>query len=88
MLASQSSKPVNKYAALKVMNRIASAQPSLVGICQTELENLITDMNRSVASLAISTLLKTCNQDSVQKLLKQIAGYLPDLGIDFKIEII
>jgi coatomer subunit gamma len=27
-------------------------------------------MNRSVASLAISTLLKTCNEDSVQKLLK------------------
>jgi len=45
-------------------------------------------MNRSVASLAISTLLKTCNEDSVQKLLKQIANYLPDLGIDFKIEII
>ena len=65
MLASQSSKPVNKYAALKVMNRIASQQPNLVGICQTELESLITDMNRSVASLAISTLLKTCNEESV-----------------------
>lgn len=70
MLASQSSKPVNKYAALKVMNRIASQQPNLVGICQTELESLITDMNRSVASLAISTLLKTCNEESVQKLLR------------------
>ena len=88
MLASQSTKPVNKYAALRVMNRVASQQPKLVGICQTELEGLITDMNRSVASLAISTLLKTCNEDSVQKLLKQIANYLPDLGIDFKIEII
>ena len=70
------------------MNRIASKQPNLVGICQTELENLITDMNRSVASLAISTLLKTCNEDSVQKLLKQISHYLPDLGLDFKIETI
>jgi coatomer protein complex subunit gamma len=60
----------------------------LVGICQSELEGLITDMNRSVASLAISTLLKTCNEDSVQKLLKQISHYLPDLGIDFKIETI
>lgn len=88
MLASQSTKPVNKYAALRVMNRVASQQPKLVGICQTELEGLITDTNRSVASLAISTLLKTCNEDSVQKLLKQIANYLPDLGIDFKIEII
>ena len=88
MLAGQSSKPVNKYAALRVMNRVASHQPNVVSICQNELETLITDGNRSVASLAISTLLKTCNEDSVQKLLKQIANYLPDLGIDFKIEII
>ena len=47
------------------MNRIASKQPSLVGMCQSDIENMITDMNRSVASLAISTLLKTCNEDSV-----------------------
>ena len=47
------------------MNRIATKQPNLVALCQSELENLITDMNRSVASLAISTLLKTCNEDSV-----------------------
>ena len=45
-------------------------------------------MNRAVASLAISTLLKTCNEDSVQKLLKQIGHYLPDLGLDFKVETI
>jgi len=82
------SKPVNKYAALRVMNKIATKQPGLVGMCQNELENLITDSNRSVASLAISTLLKTCNEDSVHKLLKQISHYLPDLGLDFKIETI
>ena len=87
-MAGNASKPVNKYAALRVMNRIATKQPNLVGICQQELESLITDMNRSVASLAISTLLKTCNEDSVQKLLKQISHYLPDLGLDFKIETI
>lgn len=69
-LATNASKPVNKYAALRVMNRIALKQPKLVGFCYSELEGLITDMNRSVASLASSTLLKTCNEDSVQKLLK------------------
>ena len=88
MLASSSQKPVNKYASLRVMNKIAANQPKLVGICQTELESLIVDMNRSVASLAISTLLKTCDENSVQTLLKQIEKLLPDLGIDFKIEII
>ena len=87
-LATSSAKPVSKYAALRVMNRIASKQPNLVAVCQSELETLITDMNRSVASLAISTLLKTCNEDSVQKPLKQISHYLPDLGLDFKIETI
>ena len=65
MLASSSQKPVNKYASLRVMNKIAANQPKLVGICQTELESLIVDMNRSVASLAISTLLKTCDENSV-----------------------
>jgi coatomer protein complex subunit gamma len=52
------------------------------------LETLITDPNRSIASLAISTLLKTCNEEQVGKLLKQINAYLPDLGIEFKIETI
>jgi coatomer protein complex subunit gamma len=57
-------------------------------MCISELENLITDPNRSVASLAISTLLKTCKEEQVEKLLKQISSYLPDLGIEFKIETI
>jgi len=57
-------------------------------MCQSELDILITDPNRSVASLAISTLLKTCNEDQVGKLLKQINAYLPELGLEFKIETI
>ena len=49
---------------------------------------MITDSNRSVASLAISTLLRTCSEEQVGKLLKQISAYLPDLGLEFKIETI
>ena len=56
---------MHKYAALRVMNKIATKMPNLISLCQNELESLITDMNRSVASLAISTLLKTCNEESV-----------------------
>jgi len=71
-----------------MINRMSSKQPRLVSFCQSDLETLITDPNRSVASMAISTLLKTCNEDSVSKLLKQISAYLPDLGLEFKIETI
>jgi coatomer subunit gamma len=87
-LAQNSGKPVYKFAALKQINRIAAKQPRLVTLCMSELDTLITDPNRSVASLAISTLLKTCKEEQVEKLLKQISTYLPDLGIEFKTETI
>ena len=32
--------------------------PSAVTACNLDLENLITDVNRSIATLAITTLLK------------------------------
>lgn len=77
-----------KFAALRVINKVAGKQPRLVTLCQSELDIMITDPNRSVASLAINTLLKTCNEDQVGKLLKQINTYLPELGLEFKIETI
>ena len=52
--------PVQKYASLKVMNRLASKKPQMVAICSSDIEPLINDSNPSVASMAISTLLKTC----------------------------
>ena len=77
-----------KFAAVRVINKVAGKQPRLVTLCQSELDIMITDPNRSVASLAINTLLKTCNEDQVGKLLKQINTYLPELGLEFKIETI
>jgi len=56
-------------------------------MCSSDLEPMINDSNSSVASMAISTLLKTCTQTYVSKLIAQIQTYLPDLGDDFKIEI-
>ena len=87
-LVQNTGKPVYKFASMRVINKIASKLPRLVSLCSSELDTLITDSNRSVASLAISTLLKTCKEDAVQKLLKQISAYLPDLGIEFKVETI
>ncbi|CAI2381568.1 unnamed protein product [Moneuplotes crassus] len=79
---------VLKYAALKVMNRLANTNPKEVSLASTELEPLINDQNTSIASMAISTLLKVCTEVYVQKLLAQISHYLPELGDDFKIEVI
>ena len=67
-----STKPVVKYAALKIINKIAYFNSSLVLLCAGELEGMINHSNRSVASLAISALLKTCKPGDIHTLLHDI----------------
>ncbi|ETE58312.1 Coatomer subunit gamma-2, partial [Ophiophagus hannah] len=50
--------------------------PSAVTACNLDLENLITDSNRSIATLAITTLLKTGSESSVDRLMKQISSFV------------
>lgn len=46
--------------------------PMAVTNCNIDMETLISDQNRSIATLAITTLLKTGNEGSVERLLKQV----------------
>lgn len=68
------------------------------------MENLISDSNRSVATYAITTLLKvsshTCrpaltdtflktgNEASVDRLMKQISSFMADITDEFKIIVV
>ena len=56
--------------------------------CNVDLENLITDSNRSIATLAITTLLKTGNESSVERLMKQIASFMSEISDEFKIVVV
>lgn len=53
-----SPKAVLKFAAVKTLNKLAMTQPQAVTACNLDMENLITDSNRSIATYAITTLLK------------------------------
>lgn len=53
-----SPKPVLKFAAVKTLNKLAQTHPQAVTACNLDMENLITDSNRSIATYAITTLLK------------------------------
>lgn len=56
--------------------------------CNLDLENLITDSNRSIATLAITTLLKTGAESSVDRLMKQIASFVSEISDEFKIVVV
>jgi coatomer protein complex subunit gamma len=53
-----SSKPALKFAAIRTLAALAVVQPLSVASCNLDMENLINDANRSVATYAITTLLK------------------------------
>ncbi|CCI47577.1 unnamed protein product [Albugo candida] len=54
-----SPKPTLRFAAARVLSQVALTQPMVVTRCNDDLETLISDSNRSIATLAITTLLKT-----------------------------
>lgn len=62
--------------------------PSAVTACNLDLENLITDSNRSIATLAITTLLKTGSESSVDRLMKQISSFVSEISDEFKVIIL
>ena len=62
--------------------------PAAVTACNLDLENLITDSNRSIATLAITTLLKTGAESSVDRLMKQIASFVNEISDEFKVVVV
>ena len=83
-----SMKSIVKYSALRILKRIAPMQLLLVSQCAPELEKLVTYVNKSVASMAISILLKIAKEKEVDELLSTISRYLPDMADEFRVDAI
>ncbi|KAF8167428.1 adaptin N terminal region-domain-containing protein [Crassisporium funariophilum] len=81
-------KPVLKFAATRTLAALALTHPASVATCNIDLETLIADSNRSVATYAITTLLKTGNEASVDRLIKQITGFMTEISDEFKVIIV
>ncbi|KAG6003778.1 hypothetical protein E4U21_001681 [Claviceps maximensis] len=83
-----SPRAVTKFAALRILHNFASFKPTAVSTCNPDIELLISNSNRSIATFAITTLLKTGNEASVDRLMKQISGFMSEITDEFKITIV
>ncbi|KAJ3331477.1 Coatomer subunit gamma-2 [Blyttiomyces sp. JEL0837] len=81
-------KPTLRFAAIRTLNKLAMTHPAAVVPCNLDIENLITDPNRSIATFAITTLLKTGNEASVDRLMKQITGFMAEISDAVKIIVV
>ena len=83
-----SPKATLRFAAVRTLNQVSMSHPAAVTACNLDLENLITDSNRSIATLAITTLLKTGAESSVDRLMKQIATFVSEISDEFKVVVV
>ncbi|KAL8292151.1 hypothetical protein RQP46_001617 [Phenoliferia psychrophenolica] len=77
-----------KFAAIRTLAQLAQVHPTAVQTCNLDMEKLINDDNRSVATFAITTLLKTGNEASVDRLMKQIAAFMSEISDEFKVIVV
>ena len=83
-----SPKPTLKFSAIRTLSTLSLTHPASVATCNLDMENLISDSNRSIATYAITTLLKTGNEASVDRLMKQISGFMSEISDEFKVIVV
>ncbi|KAF2397340.1 coatomer subunit gamma [Trichodelitschia bisporula] len=83
-----SPRAVTKFAAIRILHNFASFKPDAVRPCNPDIEALISASNRSIATFAITTLLKTGNESSVDRLLKQISSFMGEISDEFKVTVV
>lgn len=83
-----SPRAVTKFAAIRILHSFASFKPDAVRQCNPDIESLISNSNRSIATFAITTLLKTGNESSVDRLMKQISGFMAEITDEFKVTVV
>lgn len=75
---------VIRFSAMKILNQLASKNPLAVSGCNIEIEQLLTDSNRTVATLAVTTLLKTGTESSIDRLIKQMSSFVSEISDEYK----
>lgn len=83
-----SQKPSLRFAAMRTLSEVAAKHPVSVAKCNDDMESIVADPNRSIATLAITTLLKTGSEASIDRLMKQISTFMNEIGDEFKIVVV
>eukprot|EP00957_Ditylum_brightwellii_P206144 15347019-Ditylum_brightwellii.AAC.1 len=83
-----SPKPTTRFATMKTLAAVAVNNPRAVSKCNEEFEKLMNDNHKSISTLAITTLLKTGSENSVDRILRQISSFLSKIADEYKITVV
>ncbi|KAJ2954445.1 hypothetical protein O0L34_g2715 [Tuta absoluta] len=83
-----SSKATQRLAGARSLAKLTAEHPAAVAACTVALEVLISDPNRSVATLAVTTLLETGSENSIDRLMKTMVTFMSEISDEFKIVVV
>ena len=77
-----------RFSAIRTLSAVATRHPISIAKCNDDMESLVGDSNRAIATLAITTLLKTGSESSIDRLMKQISSFMVEIGDEFKVVVV
>eukprot|EP00761_Pharyngomonas_kirbyi_P008188 gb/GECH01008199.1/.p1 GENE.gb/GECH01008199.1/~~gb/GECH01008199.1/.p1 ORF type:complete len:868 (+),score=209.99 gb/GECH01008199.1/:1-2604(+) len=80
--------PAHRFAAIQALNGLAQRYPNVVALSNDIITELLSDANKTVATLAITTLLKTGTVSTLDKLLKRIMSTMREIPDEYKIIVV
>jgi coatomer subunit gamma len=83
-----SDKPAAKLGAMRALAHVATRFPRAVSKCNTEFEALIDNKDLSISTLAVTTLIKTGNESSVDGLLDSVTTLMGTMEDEYRVQII
>lgn len=84
-----SPRPIQRFAAVRALSTIVNRFNNILSpSCTVDLEHLITDGNRNIATLAITTLLQTTAEYSIDRLLSSITEFMAEIADELKIVLV
>ncbi|WUR04873.1 coatomer subunit gamma (coPG) [Vairimorpha necatrix] len=73
-----------KFSSIKILSKLSTKFPSKIGILNKEIEELLQDSSKSLSMLAISTLLKTGTEETIDRLIKYLPDFMSEMDDNHK----
>ncbi|ADM11162.1 vesicle coat complex protein Sec21 gamma subunit [Encephalitozoon intestinalis ATCC 50506] len=75
---------VLQFSAIRIVSQLAQKYPQKVSVANKEIEDLVSSENKSISMFAITSLLKTGTEETIDRLVSLIPSMVHDMGDGFK----
>ncbi|CAD26173.1 COATOMER PROTEIN GAMMA SUBUNIT [Encephalitozoon cuniculi GB-M1] len=80
----KSTNVVLQFSAMRIISQLAQKYPQKVSVANKEVEDLVSSENKTISMFAITSLLKTGTEETIDRLVNLIPSMVHDMSDGFK----